>query len=85
MQATFTIPIQIAAPVQVATVSLPGGYIGQSYSAQCVATGGFGPFSWSATGLPAGLNISSGGLISGTPTGPSGTATVTLTVADSNG
>ncbi|OLE23662.1 MAG: hypothetical protein AUG49_15400 [Catenulispora sp. 13_1_20CM_3_70_7] len=39
---------------------------------------------YSATGLPAGLGISSGGLISGTPTA-TGTSSVTVTAKDSTG
>jgi beta-glucosidase len=39
---------------------------------------------YSAAGLPAGLSISSAGLISGTPTA-NGTSTVTVTVKDGNG
>jgi beta-glucosidase len=39
---------------------------------------------YSATGLPAGLSISSAGLISGTPT-TDGTTTVTVTAKDGNG
>ncbi len=39
---------------------------------------------WSATGLPAGLSISSSGLVSGTPTTP-GTSSVTVTATDTTG
>src|SRR6202042_1415659 len=39
---------------------------------------------YSATGLPAGLSISSAGVISGTPT-TNGTSTVTVTAKDGNG
>jgi type II secretory pathway pseudopilin PulG len=50
---------------------------------QATATGGSGTRSWSATGLPAGLSMTSGGLITGTPTTVTG-YTVTLTVTDPN-
>jgi secreted trypsin-like serine protease len=47
------------------------------------ATGGTAPYTWSATGLPAGLSISSStGQITGTPT-TAGTSTVTVTATDS--
>ena len=48
---------------------------------QLAATGGTAPYSWSATGLPAGLAISSGGLITGTPT-TAATYTVTARATD---
>jgi hypothetical protein len=49
------------------------------------ASGGLGaPYTFSATGLPAGLTMSSGGAISGAPTA-SGTFNYTLTVKDSAG
>jgi 5'-nucleotidase len=48
------------------------------------ATGGTPPYTWTATGLPAGLAISSDGVISGTPT-TAGTSTVTVTATDSAG
>jgi len=46
------------------------------------AAGGTSPYTWSATGLPAGLSISSGGVVSGTPT-TAGTSSVTVTATDS--
>ena len=50
-----------------------------------VAAGGSGTgYTFTAVGLPAGLAISSGGTISGTPTA-SGTFAYTVTVKDSNG
>jgi predicted extracellular nuclease len=49
-----------------------------------VAAGGSGPYSWTATGLPDGLAISAGGVISGTPAA-AGAATVTVTATDSAG
>ena len=49
------------------------------------ATGGAGgPYTFTATGLPAGLSISSSGTISGTPT-VSGTFNYTVTITDSAG
>jgi beta-glucosidase len=47
------------------------------------STGGQTP-TFSATGLPAGLSISSGGTITGTPN-TAGTSTVTVTAQDGNG
>jgi predicted extracellular nuclease len=48
------------------------------------ATGGSTPYAWSATGLPAGLTLSSGGVLTGTPSA-AGSATVTVTATDANG
>ena len=83
MQATLTLSLTILNQLGVVTVSLPNGVVGQAYSLQCNATGGLAPYVWSATNLPAGLSISSGGLISGTPTG-AGSGNVTLTVTDAS-
>ncbi|KJK43212.1 peptidase S8/S53 subtilisin kexin sedolisin, partial [Lentzea aerocolonigenes] len=58
--------------------------VGQAASLQLAATGGTPPYSWSVTGLPAGLSANSSGAISGTPT-TAGTSTVTATVTDSAG
>ncbi|RYB92002.1 ExeM/NucH family extracellular endonuclease [Nocardioides oleivorans] len=46
------------------------------------ATGGTSPYTWTATGLPAGVSISPAGQVSGTPTA-TGTTTVTATATDS--
>jgi hypothetical protein len=68
------------------TVTNPGnqtGTVGVATSLTMSATGGTPPYTWSATGLPAGLSIASGtGVISGTPT-TAGTSSVTVTATDS--
>ncbi|WP_436494798.1 proprotein convertase P-domain-containing protein [Actinokineospora sp. HUAS TT18] len=68
------------------SVTNPGsrtGVVGTATSLQLSASGGTTPYSWAATGLPAGLSINAAtGLISGTPT-TAGTSTVTATVTDS--
>jgi 5'-nucleotidase len=46
------------------------------------AAGGTGPYTWTATGLPAGLTISTAGVISGTPDA-AGTSSVMVTATDS--
>jgi len=48
------------------------------------ATAGAAPYTWTATGLPSGLAISSAGVVSGTPTA-AGTSSVTVTATDSTG
>lgn len=54
----------------VSTTSLPNGTEGTAYSQTLAESGGTGPFTWSvmAGELPAGLTLSSGGVLSGTPT-----------------
>lgn len=80
---SYTVTIN-AAP-SVSTSSLPSGTIGNPYNATVSATNGTTPYSWSATGLPAGLSIAAGtGVISGTPT-TVGTSSVTVTVTDAAG
>jgi len=80
-------------PVSILTSSLPyyaitAGGFNHPYDAQLLAIGGSGSYTWSATTASntaltnAGLSLSSGGLISGTPT-ESGPLTINVTVTDS--
>ncbi len=85
--ASRTFTITIAAPV---ALSLPAatnqtGRRGSAFSYQLpVATGGIGPYTYTVSGLPAGLNFTPGTrTIAGTPTA-TGTATVTYTATDSD-
>ena len=69
------------------SVTNPGsqnGTVGNATSLQLSASGGTSPYTWTATGLPAGLTISSSGLISGTPT-TAASYSVTATAKDSTG
>lgn len=64
---------------------LDDGVVGSAYNQTIAATGGTGArsFTISAGALPAGLTLAaSTGVISGTPTGPAGTASITATVTD---
>jgi hypothetical protein len=54
------------------------------FRATLAATGGQGPYTWTATGLPAGLSIGSNGTISGVPA-RAGSYAVTATVTDAGG
>jgi type II secretory pathway pseudopilin PulG len=74
-------------PAQPATVTNPGDRLGEvavADSLQVTATGGAPPRTWSASGLPPGLTMSSDGLIAGTPT-TAGTYSVTARVTDGFG
>lgn len=66
------------------TVTNPGaqvGEVGVVSTLNVVASGGSVPLIWSATGLPADMQMSSSGVLSGAPTA-AGTYTVTATVTD---
>ena len=76
----------ISTPPSISTSSLPNGTVGTAYSQTLTATGGTSPYSWTiASGsLPAGLTLSSIGLISGTPTAAVSSTSVTFQVTDTN-
>jgi len=71
-------------PLVIGKAALPAAVINVAYSATLTSTGGVGPFTWAlASGtLPPGLSISSGGVISGTPT-TLGTTSFKVSVTDS--
>jgi hypothetical protein len=85
MPRAFTQTVTGAAALTIATSTLPDGFVGTSYSQTFVATGGSGSGKvWIlASGtLPAGLGLSSGGILSGTPTTVA-TYNFTIRVTDS--
>ncbi len=76
--------LTINLPLTITTSSLPIGIVDRSYSASLSASGGRGSgYTWTASGLPAGLscNINNGN-ITGTPS-TNGSYTCTVTVTDS--
>jgi hypothetical protein len=88
LSANAALSIQIKAGVTITAATLPTGYVGSAYtSTQLAATGGSGTYStWALTGgssLPAGLTLSTSGLIGGTPSGSAGTTNFTVQVSDS--
>ncbi|MBV7537867.1 putative Ig domain-containing protein [Duganella sp. sic0402] len=79
--------MQIAMPtVSVSNAAMPNGMVSKSYSQQLAASGGTAPYTYAYNSgtFPPGLSISSGGLLSGTPT-TAGTWTLSLKATDSTG
>jgi hypothetical protein len=72
--------LTIAAPLSLASGNVAVPYTPVTFTP---AGGAGGPYVWSASGLPAGLTLSPVGILSGTPTGPAGLATVSVTLIDS--
>ncbi len=81
--AAATLTVTAAAPVRVTTTSLHAGTVKTAYSATLKATGGVSPYKWSLSSgkLPAGLTLSSGGVISGKAT-VAGSQTFVVKVVD---
>ena len=82
---SVTISFVIDSLLQVNPTQPPNGVVGQPYSFQFTATGGKAPYVWAVavgSNLPAGLNLTSDGLLSGTPTA-GGNASFTINVHDS--
>jgi hypothetical protein len=73
----------------VTTSGVPTANIGANYSTQLNAQGGQSPYTWSlapgSPALPAGLNLSPDGQITGTATGPAAIYDFTVRVTDSTG
>ena len=74
----------VCPPLSITSSTLSQGTQGQAYSYQLQTSGGWTPISFSLAGgsLPPGLNLNSGGVISGTPTA-SGTYTFVVKAIDS--
>jgi len=64
--------------------NLANGSVGIPYESVVSVTGGLGPYTFTATGLPPGLSLSPTGTLSGTPT-TAGPFTVAVTATDTNG
>jgi hypothetical protein len=77
-------PVFNANPSPPPSVNNPGSQVGEltvAASRQLTASGGAAPVTWSGSGLPPGLSMSSGGLITGTPSAP-GAYSVTARATD---
>jgi PKD repeat protein len=82
---TKSLSITVYAVPSVTTSSLPDGYLSTAYSQALAATGGKAPYVWSKTSgsFPAGITLSSAGVLSGTPT-TAGSSTFIAQAADNN-
>ncbi len=74
----------LVSDLDIATATLPTAVKGTPYTATLAASGGAEPFTWTLQGgtLPAGITLSSAGVLSGTPTA-AGDAAITVRVTDS--
>jgi hypothetical protein len=72
--------------ITIAPPTVPNGTLGTAYSQTLTASGGTGPYTFSVVSgtLPAGLTLTAGGVLSGTPT-TVGTTTITIRATDVNG
>jgi hypothetical protein len=79
-----TLSISIVPLLVVTTTTLPNGALRNAYTATLTSTGGSGAITWSLVSgtLPAGLSLSTAGVISGTPTA-TGNSTFSVQAADS--
>ena len=77
---SYTVSISLA----LSPTTLPGAAVGSAYSQTVVASGGTAPYTYTVTSgaLPAGLSLTSAGVLSGTPTA-GGSFTFTITGTDS--
>ena len=81
--ATRVLSIRVLAPLAITTTSLPAAVVGGDYSANLVASGGTGAYTWSGgTGLPTGLHLNPDGSITGVAAGPVGVFPFSATVSD---
>jgi hypothetical protein len=78
---TLTVP---AAPSITTTSTNLAGAVGTAYSVTLAGAGGITPYTWSATGLPACLTMTTAGVLSGTVTAScAGSYTPTFNLTDS--
>lgn len=83
--ATQTVGIEVVPSVSIVTTTLPDAAVGATYDVPIAVEGGLAPYVFriSAGSLPAGLQLTGDGRITGTPSGTPGTSTFTVEVTDS--
>jgi hypothetical protein len=79
--ATASFAVTAVNALRVLTATLPEAKAGSAYRAMLQATGGTSPYRWAVVDgrLPDGLTLSSGGVVTGTPSGGSPTTVVVAT------
>jgi alpha-tubulin suppressor-like RCC1 family protein len=75
---------RVTQPLKIKDGSLHEGKAGTRYLDKLEAAGGIPPLTWTASGLPVGMTLTTDGAISGIPT-ETGANNVTFTVADAAG
>ena len=72
--------------IALSPATLPNGTVAVAYSQTLVGSGGTAPYTFALTGgtLPAGLTLTSAGVLAGTPTA-AGTSSFTIRATDANG
>ena len=83
--ATRSITVEVVPPLSISTTSLPNAAYRNAYSANLASSGGQPPYSYSVVvgSLPAGLTLSSAGMITGATTANPGTYLFTVKATDS--
>jgi Putative Ig domain len=82
-QQPFTVDIVAPAALNIATTTLPNAVPGAAYNQTLAATGGVAPYTWGATGLPAGFSVSTAGVLTVTSgAAMPGSYNLTLTIMD---
>lgn len=94
-QRTYSLSVVAGTPpapgcpvITLSPTSIPNGAVGVAYSQQITATGGVAPIAFTRTAgslLPNGLTLSTGGLLSGTPTVAILSDSFTIRGTDANG
>jgi hypothetical protein len=81
-----SLTVNAAEAPTISTDSLPAGAVDMAYNQTLAATGGTTPYTWSVSSgtPPAGLSLSTGGLLSGTPT-TAESSSFTVRVTGDNG
>lgn len=81
---TLTVSPAVAGGLQITTLSLPSGTVGQAYSTVILSSGGTMPYHYSLTATTApGMSLQSVGVFSGTPA-TQGSFSITVRVTDSS-